>query len=99
MRWEVFWCVGPLWVSIPGLFELALHCAASSAFACNAEGLAGTRAGPNGKLVWPPCESEGVTPNADAGEEVRLREALELAGGDVSDAALFDVAFGDVSGG
>jgi hypothetical protein len=44
-----------------------------------AEGLARTRAGPDGPVVGPSCETEGVGPDADPGEEVVLRVALEVA--------------------
>jgi hypothetical protein len=44
------------------------------------ERLTGTRSGPDGAVVWPSGESQGVTPSADAGEEVALREASEVSG-------------------
>jgi hypothetical protein len=51
----------------------------SGTFAGGAEGLAGARAGPDGAVVGPSCETEGVGPNADTGEEVALGVALEVA--------------------
>jgi hypothetical protein len=44
-----------------------------------AEGLAGAGAGPDGPVVGPSCETEGVGPDADPGEEVALRVTLEVA--------------------
>jgi hypothetical protein len=44
-----------------------------------AEGLAGAGAGPDGPVVGPSCETEGVGPDADTGEEVALRVTLEVA--------------------
>jgi hypothetical protein len=45
-----------------------------------AEGLAGTRAGPDGAVVRPSGETKGVGPDADPGEEMALRVALEVNG-------------------
>jgi hypothetical protein len=44
-----------------------------------AEWLAGAGAGPDGPVVGPSCETEGVGPDADTGEEVALGVALEVA--------------------
>jgi hypothetical protein len=51
----------------------------SGSFSGGAEGLARTGAGPDGPVVGPSCETEGVGPNADTGEEVALGVALEVA--------------------
>ena len=44
------------------------------------EGLAGAGTCPDGAVVWPPRESEGVAPDADPGEEVALGEPSEIVG-------------------
>ncbi len=51
----------------------------SGSFSGGAEGLAGAGAGPDGPVVGPSCETEGVGPDADTGEEVALRVTLEVA--------------------
>jgi hypothetical protein len=51
----------------------------SCSFSGGAEGLAGAGAGPDGPVVGPSCETEGIGPDADPGEEVALRVALEVA--------------------
>jgi len=48
------------------------------AFACDGEWLAGGASGPDGPVVRPPCESEGVPPPADSGEEVALGEGSKV---------------------
>ena len=50
-----------------------------SSFACRAERLARTGTGPNRSIVWPAGEAKCVAPNADAGEEVALGEAVEVS--------------------
>jgi hypothetical protein len=45
--------------------------------ACRTERLAGARACPN-RSVAPPGELEGIGPSPDTGEEVALREALDI---------------------
>jgi hypothetical protein len=45
-----------------------------------AEWLAGTGAGPDGPVVGPPGEPEGVGPDADPGEKMALGVALEVDG-------------------
>jgi len=47
-------------------------------FSGGAEGLAGARACPDGPVVGPSGETEGVGPDADAGEEVALGVTLEV---------------------
>jgi hypothetical protein len=46
----------------------------------NAEGLAGTGAGPNSSLCGPVGELEGELPSADSGEEVASVESVDIAG-------------------
>ena len=43
------------------------------------EGLAGTRAGPDGAVVGPPGEAKGVGPGAEAGECVELANAHNVS--------------------
>jgi hypothetical protein len=51
----------------------------SCSFSGGAEWLAWARAGPDGPVVGPSCETEGVAPDADTGEEVALGVTLEVA--------------------
>ena len=51
-----------------------------------------TGAGPDGAVVGPSGEAEGVGPAADAGEEVDLVVASEIVGMDIEDGSLVDVA-------
>jgi hypothetical protein len=51
----------------------------SGSLSGGAEGLAGAGAGPDGPVVGPSCETEGVGPDADTGEEVALRVTFEVA--------------------
>jgi hypothetical protein len=48
-----------------------------------AEWLAGAGAGPDGPVVGPSCETEGVGPDADTGEEVALRELAKIVGSNI----------------
>jgi hypothetical protein len=50
----------------------------AGAFACDRERLAGARSCPDGAVVWPSGEAEGVAPPADSGEEVALGKASEV---------------------
>jgi hypothetical protein len=52
----------------------------SCSFSGGAEWLAWARAGPDGPVVGPSCETECVGPDADASEKVALGEALEVVG-------------------
>ena len=70
----------------------------SSAFACRAERLARTGTGPNRSIIWPAGGTKRVAPDADAGEEVALREAVEITRVDVFDASLVDDSISDVTG-
>jgi hypothetical protein len=51
----------------------------SGSLSGGAEWLAGAGAGPDGLVVGPSCETEGVGPDADPGEEVALGVALKVA--------------------
>jgi hypothetical protein len=63
----------------------------------NAERLARTGTGPNRSIIWPACAPKGVAPNTDAGEEVALRESVEVARVHVFDASLVNDSISDVS--
>jgi hypothetical protein len=69
-----------------------------SSFACLGERLARTGASPNRSVVAPSGSPKGVAPNADAGEEVALRETAQVAWEDILDASLVNDSMGDVSG-
>jgi hypothetical protein len=69
------------------------------AFAGGAERLARATSRPNRSVIGPSGKSEGVGPPADAGKEMALRIAPEIAGSHVDDASLVDIAWRDVSGG
>jgi hypothetical protein len=71
---------------------------AATLLAGRAEGLAGARACPNRSVIRPSCESQGVAPSADAGEEVALCVAAQVVGLNIDDAALVNVPGCDVSG-
>jgi hypothetical protein len=45
---------------------------------CRGEGLTGTRACPDGSIIGPAGEPEGVGPDSDAGEEVVLGESPQV---------------------
>jgi hypothetical protein len=62
-----------------------------------AERLARARARPNRSVVIPPSESQGVTPDADAGEEVALRVSAQVIGPDFGNGSLINVARCDMS--
>ncbi len=70
-----------------------------AAFACDGERLAGAASSPHRPVIGPTCESEGVAPDADAGEEVALGIALEVVGSDIVDAPFIHVTGRDVLGG
>jgi hypothetical protein len=50
----------------------------SGAFTGGAKRLTGARAGPDGTIVGPSCKTQGVAPDADAGEEMTLDETCEV---------------------
>lgn len=54
--------------------------------ACHAERLARAGTCPNRRAIQPPRPSEGVTPHADAGEEMALRESGKVVGANIKDA-------------
>jgi hypothetical protein len=49
-----------------------------ASFACRGERLAGTGAGPDRAVVRPAGSTQGIGPDADAGEEVALDESSEF---------------------
>jgi hypothetical protein len=63
-----------------------------------AERLAGAASGPHESVVCPASQSKSVGPDADPGEEVRLRVATEVIGLHLDDGAGVDVARRDVAG-
>jgi len=52
----------------------------SGSLSGGAEGLAWARSGPDGAVVGPPGEAEGVGPSGDACEEMALDEAAQVVG-------------------
>jgi hypothetical protein len=50
----------------------------SSTFSGGAEGLTRAGAGPDGTVIGPSGKTQGVGPDADAGEEMALRETCEV---------------------
>lgn len=64
-------------------------------FACLAERLARTAAGPNVMVVCPTCQPEGVTPAADAGEEMTLLVSDEINGSDVFNGSVIYISVRD----
>jgi hypothetical protein len=44
----------------------------------DAEGLAGARAGPHGKILWPSGNREGKGPSTEAGEEMAVTELSQV---------------------
>jgi hypothetical protein len=49
-----------------------------ASFACRAERLAGTGTGPDRSMIRPSGSTEGIGPDADAGEEMALDESSEF---------------------
>ena len=68
-------------------------------FSSSAEGLAGTRAGPNGNVIWPAGEPERIGPDANSGKGVELGGVSDVGPGQLSNASLLDLSIGDVSSG
>lgn len=60
------------------------------------EGLAGAGSSPDGLVVGPASEPEGVGPGADTGEEVGLDGVSDVSWSEVSDAPLIDFPAGDI---
>ena len=81
----------------PGGPEVAL---VGSAFASpgDGEGLAGAGAGPDGSVVGPAGKAEGVAPDSDACEEMRLSRCSHVFTGHLENAARIDAPLGDVPG-
>jgi hypothetical protein len=52
-------------------------------FPGDGERLARARSGPDGLIVWPSGETEGVRPSANAGEEVGLGESSQIVWGNI----------------
>jgi hypothetical protein len=55
-------------------------------FACLAERLAGTTAGPHGSIVGPTGAAQGITPNTEAGEEMALGKPGKVSWYDILNA-------------
>ncbi len=55
----------------------------SGSLSGGAEGLTRARAGPDGSVVRPSCETENIGPDADTGEEVALREFAKIVGSNI----------------
>jgi hypothetical protein len=55
----------------------------SGSFSGGAEGLTRAGASPDGPVVGPSCETEGIGPDADPGEEVALREFAKIVGSNI----------------
>ncbi len=70
-----------------------------AAFTCRAERLARAGAGPDGAVVGPSGAAEGMGPDADPGEEVALRESVEVIGRNILDRAGINLAGRDLAGG
>jgi hypothetical protein len=60
--------------------------------------LTGWRACPDGPVVGPAGEAQGVAPSSDSGEQVDLSEAFEVGSPDIDNAPLVDDAIGDQPG-
>jgi hypothetical protein len=63
-----------------------------------AKGLAWAGPGPRGAFVWPSSQSKSVGPYANAREEMGLREASNVIGLNLSDAARVHLARRDMPG-
>jgi hypothetical protein len=62
-----------------------------------AERLTGTGAGPDGPVVGPPGKTQGVAPDADAGEEVALSKSRKSVWRNVPNVSFIDFPTRDVS--
>jgi hypothetical protein len=69
----------------------------SATLACDAEWLAGARSCPNGSIICPARATQGVAPDADAGEEMALSISPKVIPRNLSDAALVHIAGRDVT--
>jgi hypothetical protein len=61
--------------------------------------LTGAASRPNGSVIWPASQAEGVAPTPNPGEEVALGVAAHVVGLHVFDAPLIHVSRGDVPSG
>jgi len=80
----------------PGRPEVALV-SEPCTLARAAERLAGAASGPDGPVVGPASEAEGVAPHSDAGESMELRCGGNIHGIEFSHAMLIHHPFGDMS--
>ena len=69
-----------------------------SSFACRAERLARTGTSPNRSVVCPAGRSQGMGPDANAGEKVALRETAQVARVDIFDTPFIHIAGRDMAG-
>lgn len=60
--------------------------------------MAGAGSSPDGTVVGPPGLSQGVAPDADAGEEVTLVESVKIVGLNIHNAPFVHDAVSDVPG-
>jgi hypothetical protein len=67
-------------------------------FACLAERLARAGAGPDGPVVRPAGQAQGVGPCSDAGEEMALKKPGKVIWNDILDSPLINFPGRDVSG-
>lgn len=65
---------------------------------CARKRLTGTAPGPGFAICGPTGEAECVGPTADAGKEMALPKRSKVVGSDIDDAALIDIAGGDMPG-
>jgi hypothetical protein len=66
------------------------------AFACRAERLAWAGSGPDGFVVGPTGLAEGVTPDADSGEEVALSVSQKVIWRDIFNTPFVHIAWCDM---
>lgn len=69
-----------------------------SSLACRAERLARTGTSPNRSIICPSRRPQGMGPDADAGEEVALRESAQVAGVDILNTPFIHISRRDVAG-
>ena len=62
----------------------------ASALPCRGERLAGATSCPDGSVIGPAGESQGVTPDSDSGEEVGLSSQPNVICAEVTDGPLID---------
>jgi hypothetical protein len=81
----------PRWPQMPLISKPA-------SFACRAERLARAGTGPDGAVVRPAGETEGIGPDTDAGEEVALSKSSKFIWYDITDVPFIDLAWRNVAG-